>query len=151
VPDVAVLVSGHLHSAFKEPMVHNGRLQVRVKGYGEELGRLDLKVDTEKKAVASWSWKTIPVDSTKVEAVPEVAAMVRKWEDEVTSRVDTPIGESKQNFTKPQVKALIEQAMREMTGADFAHMNIGGVRDILPQGRLLARHVWNIMPFDNTV
>jgi 2',3'-cyclic-nucleotide 2'-phosphodiesterase (5'-nucleotidase family) len=41
--------------------------------------------------------------------------------------------------------------MREATGADFAFMNAGGVRDILPQGQLLARHVWNVMPFDNRV
>jgi 2',3'-cyclic-nucleotide 2'-phosphodiesterase (5'-nucleotidase family) len=30
-------------------------------------------------------------------------------------------------------------------------MNQGGVRDILPEGQLLVRHIWNIMPFDNTV
>jgi 2',3'-cyclic-nucleotide 2'-phosphodiesterase (5'-nucleotidase family) len=41
--------------------------------------------------------------------------------------------------------------MREETGADFAFMNQGGVRDSLPQGQLLERHIWNIMPFDNDV
>src|ERR1035438_8404658 len=30
-------------------------------------------------------------------------------------------------------------------------MNQGGVRDGIPQGQLLERHVWNIMPFDNRV
>ena len=30
-------------------------------------------------------------------------------------------------------------------------MNQGGVRDILPDGQLLVRHIWNIMPFDNRV
>ena len=39
--------------------------------------------------------------------------------------------------------------MREETGADFAFMNAGGVRDVMPQGQLLERHIWNIMPFDN--
>jgi 2',3'-cyclic-nucleotide 2'-phosphodiesterase (5'-nucleotidase family) len=41
--------------------------------------------------------------------------------------------------------------MREQTGADYAFMNLGGVRDVIPQGQLLNRHIWNIMPFDNTV
>lgn len=36
-------------------------------------------------------------------------------------------------------------------GADFAFMNFGGVRDVIPQGQVMARHVWNIMPFDNVV
>src|ERR1019366_2224909 len=29
--------------------------------------------------------------------------------------------------------------------------NLGGVRDLVPQGQLLVRNVWNIMPFDNLV
>src|ERR1043166_5592716 len=41
--------------------------------------------------------------------------------------------------------------MRDETGADFSFMNLGGVRDVVPQGKLLVRHIWNIMPFDNTV
>jgi len=49
------------------------------------------------------------------------------------------------------VKALIEEAMRTQTGADFAFMNLGGVRDIVPKGQLMVRNVWNIMPFDNRV
>jgi 2',3'-cyclic-nucleotide 2'-phosphodiesterase (5'-nucleotidase family) len=41
--------------------------------------------------------------------------------------------------------------MRDASGADFAFLNTDGVRDILPQGQLLERHIWNIMPFDNLV
>jgi len=76
---------------------------------------------------------------------------VKKWEDEVTVRVDRPLAVSKKQFTKTEIKALIERAMREETGADFAFMNAGGVRDTLPSGQLLERHIWNIMPFDNLV
>ena len=41
--------------------------------------------------------------------------------------------------------------MAEETHADFAFVNSGGLRDDLPEGKLLARHIWNIMPFDNIV
>ena len=81
----------------------------------------------------------------------EVAAQVQHWESEVTAEVDKPLAVSKKAFNKREVKALIEQAMREETGSDFAWMNMGGVRDTLPEGQLLVRHIWNIMPFDNTV
>jgi 2',3'-cyclic-nucleotide 2'-phosphodiesterase (5'-nucleotidase family) len=30
-------------------------------------------------------------------------------------------------------------------------MNSGGVRDGLPAGQLLERHIWNLMPFENEV
>ena len=150
-PEIPVIVTGHLHNGLEREMTRDGRVLVRVKGYAEELGRLDLKVDTEKKAPFSWTWKRIPIDASKIEPAADVAPLVKRWEDEVTARVDRPLAVSRKNFTHAEVKALIEQAMREETGADFAFMNLGGVRDELPEGQLLERHIWDIMPFDNLV
>jgi 2',3'-cyclic-nucleotide 2'-phosphodiesterase (5'-nucleotidase family) len=149
--EMPVMVTGHIHRGLEQATTRDGRVLVRVKAYGEELGRLDLKVDTIKKAPVSWTWKRIPIDSNKIEPDTEVARVVKKWEDEVTARVDAPLAISKRVFTKPEVRSMIEQALRDETGADFARMNLGGVRDVLPEGQLLVRHIWNIMPFDNTV
>jgi 2',3'-cyclic-nucleotide 2'-phosphodiesterase (5'-nucleotidase family) len=150
-PEIPVLVTGHLHGGLNQALSRDGRVLVRVKAYGAELGRLELQVDTEKKAPVSWTWKRIPVDSTKIEPADDVAREVKHWEDEVSARVDQPLAVSKRQFTKAGVKRLIEQAMRDETGADFAFMNLGGVRDIVPQGQLKVRNIWDIMPFDNTV
>jgi 2',3'-cyclic-nucleotide 2'-phosphodiesterase/3'-nucleotidase/5'-nucleotidase len=116
-----------------------------------ELGRLELKVDTEKKAPVSWNWKRIPVDSAKVTPDQAMAEQVKHWEDEVAAQVDRPLAVSKRAFDQGEVKRLIEQALREETHSDFAWMNEGGVRDSLPQGQLLDRNIWNVMPFDNEV
>jgi 2',3'-cyclic-nucleotide 2'-phosphodiesterase (5'-nucleotidase family) len=124
---------------------------VRVRGYAEELGRLELKVDTVKKAPVSYTWKHITIDSTAIEPAPDVAALVKHWEDEVAARVDRPLAMSARAFDKREVKGLIEQAMRTQTGSDFAFMNQGGVRDVVPKGQLLERNIWDIMPFDNRV
>jgi 2',3'-cyclic-nucleotide 2'-phosphodiesterase (5'-nucleotidase family) len=149
--EIPVLVTGHLHTGLSQALSRDGRVLVRVKGYGAELGRLELQVDTEKKAPVSWTWKRIPVDSTKLEPAADVAREVKHWEDDVAARVDQPLAVSKKQFTKLEVKRLIEQAMRDETGADFAFMNLGGVRDIVPRGQLKVRNIWDIMPFDNTV
>jgi len=150
-PEIPVLVTGHIHTGLEREVTRGGRILVRVKGYGEELGRLELKVDTEKKAPVSWTWKRIPIDGRRVEPAADVAALVNRWEGEVSKRVDQPLAVSKRKLDKPEVKRLIEQAMREETGADFAFINLGGVRDILPKGQLLVRQIWNVMPFDNRV
>lgn len=150
-PEIPVLVTGHAHIGIPEPLTQDGRIVVRVKGYGEELGRLELKVDTEKKAPVSWTWKHILVDSTAIIPAADVAREVKRWEEEVRARVDQPVAVSKRKFERREVKHLIEQAIRESTGADFAWMNQGGVRDVIPEGQVLARHIWNIMPFDNHV
>ena len=149
--EIPVLVTGHAHNGIPQPLMQDGRMLVRVKGYAEELGRLELKVDTEKKAPVSYTWKHIPIDSTNTPPAADVAAAVKHWEDEVSARVDQPLAVSARAFDKREVKGLIEQAMRTQTGADFAFMNLGGVRDIVPKGQLLVRNIWDIMPFDNRV
>jgi len=151
VPEIPVSVTGHIHSGLSEALSHDGRVLVRVRSYGEELGRLDLKVDTEKKAPVSWAWKRIPVDSARIEPDAAMAAQVKFWEDKVAAQVDRPLAISSRAFNKGEVKRLIEQALREETHSDFAWMNLGGIRDTLPQGQLLDRQIWNIMPFDNDV
>jgi 5'-nucleotidase / UDP-sugar diphosphatase len=149
VTDVAVVVSGHDHRGLKEPLVHEGRLEVRVQSYGIELGRLDLEVDVPAKKVASWNWKRIPIDSRSIPPASDVAARVAKWEGRVSKIVDVQIGQSKRKLGLPEVRGIIERAMIDELGADLAFMNSGGVRDTIPQGDVLARHVWNVMPFDN--
>ncbi len=146
-----MIVSGHIHSGLDQALSTQGHVLVRVKSYGEELGRLELKVDTEKKTLVSWTWKKILVDSDKITPASDVGAQVKVWEDKVTPIVDQPIGVSARQISRAEGKKLLEQAMMDATGADFAFMNAGGVRDILPKGQILLRHVWNIMPFDNEV
>lgn len=151
VPEVSVLVTGHLHDGLEQAIARDNRMVVRCKGDSEQLGRLDLQVDTEKKAIASWTWKKIAIETSKLEAAADVAAEVKRWNDEVTRRVDVPLATSARALDKQEVRKLMEQAMRELTGADFAFVNSGGVRDVLPAGQLLVRHIWNVMPFDNVV
>ena len=65
--------------------------------------------------------------------------------------VDVPIGEAKHPFSKEQLRPLIERAMAEATGADFAFITSGDIRATLPQGKLLARQIWNMLPFEDHV
>ncbi len=150
-PDVPVIITGHVHFGIPTAMERDGRVLVRAKAYAEQLGRLDLQVDMKTKRVASWKWRAIPVTASAVKPAPDVAKRVQHWEREVSKVVDIPIAESRRDFNKTEVRAMIEAAMRESLHADFAFMNMGGVRDVFPRGRILARHVWNIMPFDNKV
>ena len=150
-PEIAVSITGHIHEGLTEAMSHDGRVLVRMKSYGGELGRLEVKVDTATGKLAGWSWKQIPVDPATIAPAADVAALVNKWEGEVTARVDRPLAVSKREFSESEVKTLVERALCEETGADFAFMNAGSVRSLLPKGQLLERHVWNIMPFDDAV
>ncbi len=151
VPEAGVIIAGHVHAVLEPALQHEGRVLVRSASYGRELGRLDLKLDLPAKKVASWTWKRIPIDAKTIPAARDVAAQVAQWDARVAKTVNVPIGEARSEYPQARLKTLIEVAMREATGADLAFMNLGGIRDRLRKGPLLARDVWNLMPFDNTV
>ena len=151
VPEVAVVVAGHNHQSYSRMMNVDGRVAVLVQGYGEELGRLDLKVDTTARKVRSVEWKKIAIDKSFTPA-PDVESLVNQWEAKVAKIVDTPIGASTKRIAeRAELRPIIEKAMAEQTGADIGWINLGGIRDVLPEGPLLARHIWNILPFDNYI
>ncbi len=58
--EIPVAVSGHDHNGIQQALSRNGHILVRVKSYGEELGRLELQVDTEKKAPVSFDLEAHP-------------------------------------------------------------------------------------------
>ncbi len=149
--EVAVVISGHKHLALERPKTSGGRVLVRADAFGRELGRLELKIDVAQKSVVSASWKHIPVDADSIAPAPDVARQVARWESKVAKVVDVPIGEARREIAGRELKELIERATCEEMHVDFSLMNLSGVRAALPAGRLLARHVWNVHPFDNRV
>ncbi|MBM3761184.1 MAG: bifunctional metallophosphatase/5'-nucleotidase [Acidobacteria bacterium] len=151
IPDYAITISGHDHVGKETMFRAEDRIGVRLRSYGAELGRLDLRYDKSTRKIVSSNWKRIPITTAAFEPDPQVAALVEKWESKVRAVVDTPIGTAQSARDRAKTKTWIESVMRQKTNAQFVFMNSGGVRDNLPQGQILARHVWNIMPFDNTL
>jgi 5'-nucleotidase len=147
--EVPVVISGHNHGGLKEPIQSGNQWMGRLLAYGVELGRLDLQVDPVRKTVVSSRWKRIPIDSKTIPPAEDVARDVAHWEGKVTAMMDVPIGEAKRTIRKNEMKTLIEKVLCEMMGADLAFTGLGGVRDELPAGTILVRHIWNIFPFDN--
>lgn len=151
LPQVSVVVQGHPHHAWDAPLEIDGRIAVNASAYGRDVGRLRLRYDPETRKILSYDWEVLPVIAAELRPDPAVQQLVAEWESRAADAVDLPIGWATRNVESEELRALIEAVMRAETGAEVAHMNRGGVRDILPQGELLARHVWNALPFGNSV
>jgi 2',3'-cyclic-nucleotide 2'-phosphodiesterase (5'-nucleotidase family) len=149
-PEIPILIAGHVHTGYSSLKEFEGRVAVEARAYGVELDRLDLRIDIKLHKVVSSDWKRIPIDK-RFPAAPDVERLVSEWESKVSKIVDVPIGESKRRLTGPDLILLVENAMREETGSDFAFVNRGNIREVLPQGQILARNIWNILPFDNYI
>lgn len=151
IPEYAVVVSGHDHGGMRQMFRVEDRVGVRLRSNGLELGRLDLKYDKAAKRLIKAEWKIIPITTKDFSPHAETQALVEKWERKVAAVVDVPVGESPVARNGDWIREWIERVMKDKTGAEIAIMNRGGVRDTFPQGQLLARNFWNVMPFDNVV
>ncbi|MBZ5632199.1 MAG: bifunctional metallophosphatase/5'-nucleotidase [Acidobacteriia bacterium] len=151
LPDVSIAAIGHEHTPWKEPLEVDGRFVIHAEGYGRQVGRMVLRYDTATRRIVSHEWTGIPVDTREYPADPAIQAQIDKWEAKVSALVDVPIGRATRALSRIEVRALMERAMLDQVPVDFSFTNRGGVRDVLPAGELLARHVWNVIPFDNRV
>ncbi len=149
LPDVDVLVGGHDHGGRDTELLIDGRIGIKLRPYGRELGRLDIAFDRDAGQIVRHRWRRIQISQGRFPPKPAIAALVDQWESRVSERVDVEIAECVRALGRDDVKRMIERALREATGAQIAYMNRGGVRDSLTEGTVMARHIWNILPFDN--
>ena len=151
LPDVDVLVGGHDHGGRDTELLIDGRIGIKLRPYGRELGRLDIAFDRDAGQIVQHRWRRIQISQGRFPPKPAIAALVDQWESKVSERVDVEIAECVRALGRDDVKRMIERALREATGAQIAYMNRGGVRDSLTEGTVMARHIWNILPFDNAL
>ncbi|MDE0107667.1 MAG: bifunctional UDP-sugar hydrolase/5'-nucleotidase [Bryobacterales bacterium] len=149
--DVDVLVGGHDHGGRDTELLIDGRIGVKLRPYGRELGRLEIAFDRDAGKIVQHRWQRIPISQDRFPAKPDIAALVDQWESKVSELVDVEIAQCVRALGRDDVKELIERALLETTGTQVAFMNRGGVRDSLREGTVMARHIWNILPFDNAL
>jgi len=149
LPDVAVVVFGHPHDGLEKELEHDGRLGVQASGYGRDVGRLRLRYDTERHRIVWHEWTRLPVDSRVIPPDADVNREVQAWEAKVSSIVDVPIGRSTMLIDPKAGRVLMERALLDRFKADAAFIESGSVRDEIPEGNLLARHLWNVSPFQD--
>jgi len=151
LPDVAIVVGGHEHRGRQTAFELDGRLAVSVAAYGRDLGKLEIRYDRSRRRIESYRWQRLPVLAREQPADPEVQRLVDQWDAKIADIVDVPIGRAERAYGREDLQRLVESAMTDATGVPIAYADRGWIRDDLPAGTILARHVWNLMPFDDEI
>lgn len=165
VEGVDLIVGGHMHKGFAEPWIDPVTHTMVVQGYayGSGLGWLTLNIDPISKTITGYEKAAVregvlvtlfedqfipdPVIGGKI---AEQVAIAEKGMDEI-------IGSAAVHLSRVNVDAqslmgnTVADAMRFQTDADFAFINLGGIRAEIKQGPVTYRNVFDVMPFDNLV
>ena len=164
VPGIDVFLAGHIHKGYNIPWEEpeNHTLLLQNYGYGSNIGHIILTIDTETKTlsgyelpayidgdlIALFSEEFIP-DPWYKEKIDSMQAVAEKGMDEIVGHAGMHL--SRVGAAQSIIGNLVMDAMLEESGADFAFLNLGGVRDDIKGGPVTYRDVFDVLPFDSQV
>ena len=147
IKGATVVFGGHSHQTYSSALpgnaAVNGALVAMVRNAGQEYNRTIVCLDGSGRVRGSSV--DVVLRSTLASLTPnaEGAALVKKYKDQLTSKLDVKIGSVNGIFAQggsPQVQRAGEaaignftaDAMRKKYSTDFAYINGGGIRDKFP-------------------
>ena len=147
-PWLDAIIGGHTHTLVENPSETNGVLITQSGSHLKYATLVKLRVK-DHKVIGK---EAIVLDVNKVrKEKPEIKQLVNEFND--APALNEPIAIAKTKFETPEeLGCLITDALREISGADFAFQNTGGVRvNYLKKGPITVKDVYSIDPFNNEV
>lgn len=148
VPEIAVFVSGHTHQMTREPtrVQETGAVIVQAGAWAEYVGRVELAVDLETKAVEVVDAGVVAMDHDAVPADEALLAWLRKEERAHTPMAAGRIGHSGKTLGHGEVSWLVAEALRVQGGGDIGLcMADKVIRGGLPEGELDGNAVFRVV------
>jgi len=152
---VDVIIGGHTHTRLEQPEKVNGVLVLQAGSYSHNLGRLDLTVSDD--SVVSYSGRlisTLVKDNTK--AQPQLQKLIDRFAKEINKEFAVVIGHLKYDWrctyqSESSVGNDLTDMPRNITGADIALLNSGGIRKDISAGPITKKDINELLPFQNYV
>ena len=157
VPGVDVIVTGHAHQGTDKALVSNGTIIVSTNATSTELGKLQIKFDTEKNRIVSHSNQLITIYDDEVEDDTDMLREITYWQQEVDKIASVPIASSTKKLVRAYGKEsnmgnLFTDAMAAFDERiDIAVMNSGGLRQDIDAGVISKGDLISAFPFPNTI
>ena len=147
-PWLDAIIGGHSHTLIEHPSETNGVLITQSGSHLKYATLVKLKVKDHK--VVGKEATVLNVNKVQHEN-QEIKRLVAEFND--APLLNEAIATAKTKFETPQeIGCMMTDAMREISGADFAFQNTGGVRvNHLKKGPITVKDVYAIDPFCNDV
>ncbi|UHA75065.1 bifunctional metallophosphatase/5'-nucleotidase [Paenibacillus sp. 481] len=163
VKGVDLIIGGHSHTQLNEPELVNGVYIVQDWEYSKSLGRVDMFYHKDELVHFSGGLIEYNKDTKPDEEVAKLVDKVKKDADGLLSEkiakasVALDGGRDKIRSEETNLGNMIADAMLERTRsmpgfeADVALTNGGGIRTSIPAGEVTKRHLYDVLPFPNTL
>jgi 5'-nucleotidase / UDP-sugar diphosphatase len=156
VKGIDVIVGGHSHTKVAKPVKIGGTLIVQAWEHGKALGVLDLSIDDGK--VVKWDGYLEEIKPRPGKEDFKVQALINGYGQNIERIMNVYVGETEEDLDGENVRKsetnlgdLVADIMREVSGADAAIINGGGIRTSIRKGAVKVKDVYSVLPFDNYI
>jgi 5'-nucleotidase len=152
---VDVIIAGHSHSYLDTTV--NGKLIVEGFSLGTAFDRVSLTVERKTGDVIESSAKVVPTCNKGIRPDPETAALVAKYDEQITPIESRVVGAAATDITRDDptktgesaLGDVIADAQRTFASTEIAFMNPGGIRADIQSGEVTYGDLFAVQPFDN--
>ena len=131
---VDVIIGGHSHTLPKEPALVNDILIVQAGTGTDQIGRFDIMVDTDRNAVDSYTWSTVPINEETCPRDEEMYEFIMHYKEITDKKYNRIVTRFAQRLTHPSrfqetaLGNLTADALCDSLGVDIAFMGSGAIR-----------------------
>ncbi|MFH2113504.1 MAG: bifunctional UDP-sugar hydrolase/5'-nucleotidase [Spirochaetota bacterium] len=160
VEGLDVIIDGHSHTSLETVIAKNKThtLIAQAGDYGKALGVVDVVVSTDRKVVSKGARSLTMENSPGLVADPDVkaigaaigAAQAPMLAEKVGTTSVLLLGvRNDVRTSQTNLGTLVANSMMDISGADIALMNGGGIRESIPAGDILKENIFKVLPFGN--
>lgn len=163
VSGIDLIIDGHSHTYFKEPLEVNGTYIVSANEWGKYVGEGNLIIKDGK--MISFTWQDVEITSEAFPPDAEVTAIIAPYAEKAAASLKEVVMVTTDEFvfgdrlSRKKEIALGDLVSDAQVGylasmgitVDFGFTNGGNIRTNLPKGDVTRENIMTVLPFENYV
>jgi 2',3'-cyclic-nucleotide 2'-phosphodiesterase (5'-nucleotidase family) len=158
VKGIDVIVGGHSHAKITKPVNVGNTIVVQAWEHGKALGVLDFVLKEGK--ITSFEGHLEEITPKMGKEDLRVLAIVKKYNQKMDAVLNVKVGETEVDLDgerrhvrsrETNLGNLMADIVRQVSGADVAIMNGGGIRASIRKGEIRVKDIYTALPFDNYI
>jgi len=132
---IDMIIGGHSHTFLEKPSVVAGIPIVQAVSGTDQIGRMDIVIDTDTNAIDSYTWKLIPIEEANCPKDLALEEKILKYQKETDKKYARYITRFAEAYTNPvrnretQIGKIFADIFRDNLGLDIMMLASGSLRN----------------------
>ena len=154
---VDVIIGGHSHTLLSEPAVVNNIPIVQAATGTDQVGRLDIMIDTDKNAIDSYDWTLIPINAQHCPKDQALEDLILHYVDKTNEKYGRYVTRLAERYTHParnresDLGKIFADLFRDNLGLDVMLLASGSLREKELGPIVLYRDLTQMFPYQDEI